>query len=101
MFALSLIEVVLYLNHKAHIKLFLAMKVAEKHQKQMLDLLDSVPDKVLICKEPQEGLNPKCIYSNRKMNDFFGRDLVQAQKQTVKKKSNKIKSLRIKEKGPM
>ena len=81
MLAVTLIEVVLYLNHKAHIKLFLAMKVTEMHQKQMLNLLDSVPDKVLICKEPQEGLNPKCIYSNRKMNEFFGRDLVQAQQQ--------------------
>ena len=77
------------------------MKVAEKHQKQMLDLLDSVPDKVLICKEPQEGLNPKCIYSNRKMNEFFGRDLVKAEKQNVKTAKNKIKSLKIKEKGPM
>ena len=61
-------EVIFFVNHKDHAKLFLSMKVTEMHQQQLLNLLDSVPDKVLIVKEPQEGLNPKCIYSNRKMN---------------------------------
>ena len=89
MFGISLLEIILYLNQKSHIKLFLAMKVTEAHQKQMLNLLDSVPDKVLICKEPQEGLNPKCIYSNRKMNEFFGKNIVQAQQQKQTKNSFK------------
>ena len=76
------------------------MKVTEMHQKQMLNLLDSVPDKVLICKDSQEGLNPKCVYSNRKMNELFGRDLVQAQQQKVDPTQKKRKNLK-KEKGPM
>ena len=70
-------EIIIFANHKDHAKLFLAMKVSEMHQQQMLNLLDSIPGKVLINKEPQEGLNPKCIYSNRKMNEFFGKNLVQ------------------------
>ena len=39
-------------------KLFLAMKMAEKLQESLMTLLDQVPDKVLICKDPHEGLKP-------------------------------------------
>ena len=45
-------EAIFFVNHKDHAKLFLAMKVTEMHQHQLLNLLDSVPDKVLIVKEP-------------------------------------------------
>ena len=72
-----LIECVFFINNKAKANLFLRMKLLTLQQKQMLDLLDSVPDKVLICSQKHDNL-PVGVYSNRKMTQFFGRDIVQA-----------------------
>lgn len=51
-------------------------------------MLDSVPDKVLVCSfERDAELRPSPIYNNRKMTQFFGADLVldQEAKKNIKK----------------
>ena len=48
------------------------MKITDLQQKQLSNLLDTVPDKVLICSPVPEGGVAEGIYSNRKMNEFFG-----------------------------
>ena len=40
-------------------------------QKQLLRILDIVPDCVYICTQDRKGL-----YANQKINEFFGRDLI-------------------------
>ena len=55
----------------------------------MLNLLDSVPDKVLICSQKLDSM-PVGVYTNRKMIQFVGSDIVQAQiknKEGVSRKS--------------
>ena len=42
----------------------------------MINLLDTVPDKVLICSQKVEGQDLRPLYSNRQMRDFYGEDLV-------------------------
>ena len=76
-FGIIIIEIILYMKLKESAKLFLAEKVAEKLQDQLLTLLNQVPDRVLICKDPQEGEDPQCVFSNRNMNQFFGKSPVQ------------------------
>ena len=75
-FILIYAEFVFYLQLKAQAKLFLSMKVTGMQQKQMFNLLDTVPDKVLICSQAKEKSRPEAIYSNRQMNEFFGKNLV-------------------------
>ena len=68
MFTLAyfLAEFVLYTNNLSKAKLFLRLKLATLQQKQMLNLLDSVPDKVLICSQKLDN-SPVEVYSNREM----------------------------------
>ena len=42
---------------------------------QLSDLLHTVPDSVLICNKSDSDGNIKAVYSNQKMNNFFGCDL--------------------------
>ena len=44
----------------------------------MINLLDTVPDKVLICSQKVEGQDLRPLYSNRQMRDFYGEDLVKS-----------------------
>ena len=39
----------IYINMKARARLFLKMRTSKQQQKQLLDLLDSMPDSVLLC----------------------------------------------------
>lgn len=66
------LEIIFYVQLKAQAKLFLMTKVTDYQQTQLFNLLDSVPDKVLICSRNPEELLPKATYSNRQMIEFFG-----------------------------
>ena len=92
--AILLVEPIFFINNMAKAKLFLRMKLATLQQKQMLNLLDSVPDKVLICSQKLDNM-PVGVYTNHKMTQFFGSDIVMKQSKKmegVKRKSvlNKI-----------
>ena len=73
-----LFETSLYLNTKQKLQLFVRMKKSEQQEKQLAELLDAVPDCVLICSKDQEAeAKPsQSIYANFKMNDFYGQDVV-------------------------
>lgn len=59
----------------------------------MADLLDAVPDSVLICTQPTtESKAIQSVYANFKMNSFFGRDVI------CTKKRNKLSSAKSKDK---
>ena len=59
------IESIIYVNHKAKVELFMRVKVTEFQQEQLMDLFDTVPDKVLIFSKTSEASAPKSLYSNR------------------------------------
>ena len=58
-------ESIFYIHHKAAAKLFVSIKVASLQEKQLRNLLDTVPDKVLICSQSREGHTLKSYYNNR------------------------------------
>ena len=70
------IESIIFVTHKAKSNLFLRIKVTALQEDQMQNLLNTVPDKVLICSKASEGSMPISLYSNRQMNNFFGCDVV-------------------------
>jgi len=56
----------------------LAKKVIKLQEQQLFDMLDSVPDKVLVCSfERHNELKPIPMYNNRQMREFFGGSLVE------------------------
>ena len=50
-------------------------------QKQLLNLLDTVPDQVLICSQKTEDHALKPVFSNREMREFYGGDPVDKKSQ--------------------
>jgi len=70
-------EIIFFIHHKAEAKLFLSSKVTKLHESQLLNLLDTVPDKVLICTRTRESHTPKGIFNNRQLKEFFGEDITQ------------------------
>ena len=72
----------------------MSTRIADLQQKQLLNLLDTVPDKVLICSQVPEGrTTAECIYSNNKMNEFYGREMgVKEEASASAKKANTIMS---------
>ena len=72
---LLLLETIVYIVLKNKAKLFVSLKLSGLQQKQLFNLMDTVPDKVLICSPVPEGGVAKGIYSNQKMNEFFGRNM--------------------------
>jgi len=74
---LVLCEIIFYVQARAQVKLYLASKKIKQQEKQLLDMLDSVPDQVLVCSaEHDKDLEPRPLYNNRWMRDFFGGSLV-------------------------
>ena len=61
-----LVEVIFYNVHKDKAKLFLGIMTGKQHQKQLVDLLDTLPDKVLICHQKHDN-RPVPVYTNLKM----------------------------------
>ena len=74
-FAYTFFESVAYITQKNKAKLFLTKKVTDLQQVQLFNLLDTVPDRVLICSQNPDRHTVEGLYSNRKMNEFFGSDM--------------------------
>ena len=64
-FANLMIEAIAYMNMKAKASLFLRIKFMSLQEEQLKNLLDTVPDHVLICSQDKEGHAPKSIFGNR------------------------------------
>lgn len=77
-------ESVLYSNHRSKAGLFMRIKLTALQEDQLRNLLDTVPDKVLITSQPSENSAPKSFYSNRQMNEFFGCDFISMDRQSRK-----------------
>ncbi len=73
-FGTLMAELCFFVQAKANTKLFLALKITDFQQKQLFNLLDSVPDKVLIVSRGNENQLAKAVYTNRQMTEFFGSD---------------------------
>lgn len=46
-----IVELIFYVQQKGQVKMFLSKINAKQYEKQLLNLLDTVPDKVLICSQ--------------------------------------------------
>ena len=57
--------------------MFMSKLKAAFQQKQLLNLLDTVPDQVLICSQKDEENALEPIFSNREMREFYGGDPVE------------------------
>lgn len=77
---IPMVETTIYINVKAQLKLFVLLKNSEREQKQLANLLDTVPDNVFICTKGSESSESQRIYANLKMNTFFGGDIVNYKK---------------------
>lgn len=86
------LESIIYVNHKAKANLFLQIKVIAIQEEQLKNLLDTVPDKVLIVSKPSDAVAAKNLYSNRQMNEFFGGDVVELSKLCREHKAPDMKS---------
>ena len=72
-----IVETLFFVQEKAQVRLFMASKVIKLQEKQLLDVLDSVPDNVLVCSNEQDkDIRPQPLYNNRQMREFFGGSLV-------------------------
>ena len=66
-------------------KLFIAGNVIEVQERQLLNMLDTVPDKVLVCSiESNADIQPKPVYNNRQMRQFFGQSFVKEEESSSK-----------------
>lgn len=75
-----IVELSNYFNRKTRANLFIQMKVSKQQEFQMVELLDRIQDHTLICSKKPDGRNPDPLFSNRQMNNLFGRDLVSTKK---------------------
>ena len=71
-FFLAIMETINYINCKAKAKLFLRMACTKIQERQLFNLLDTVPDKVLICSQRFSDSKPTLIYANRQIKQFYG-----------------------------
>ena len=83
-FFAMMFESVLYSNHRSKAVLFMRIKLTALQEEQLRNLLDTVPDKVVITSQPSEDRAPKSFYSNRQMNEFFGCDFISMDRQSRK-----------------
>ena len=58
-------ELVLYTNYHAKARLFSRIKTMSEQERHLSNLLDTLPDKVLICSQAGESRAAKSIYSNQ------------------------------------
>ena len=56
--AVIILESARYLNTKQKLKLFVRMKKSQQQEKQLAELLDAVPDCVLICSKDTQEQKP-------------------------------------------
>lgn len=64
-------ELTFYFNTRVKLLLFMEIKSSQRQQQQLLNLLDTVPDNVLICKNGQGDERPKAFYANSFIEAFF------------------------------
>ena len=70
-------ESLFYVHMKVQVKLFVANQVTQAQKQQLQDILDTVPDKVLVCSnERQDDRQAQPLYNNRQMKEFFGQSFV-------------------------
>ncbi len=79
-------ELHLYQVMRSKARLFLNANVVKQQQRQLSDLIDAVPDSVLICKKGDKESNMKALYANLKMNSFFGCGITDTK--TIRNNSN-------------
>ena len=68
-------EVSLYISYKARAKLYLESQMNKQQQEQLSNLLDTVPDSVVIFSKNTEAHTAKVLYANRRINAFFGENI--------------------------
>ena len=77
-------ELIFFVQMKAQVKLFISSQVIEMQETQLLNMLDTVPDKVLVCSvERKNDLKAQPLYNNRQMKEFFGQSLVEEKQKQV------------------
>lgn len=59
-----------------------------QQEKQLSDVFDCLPDKVLITTQASEAQAPRSVYSNTHINNFFGCDVVSDDKANQMMKQN-------------
>ena len=73
---------------KVQVKLFLAGKVNKLQEQQLFNMLDAVPDQVMICStDRSDTTETQPLYNNLQMRQFFGSDVVSEVKNALKEKS--------------
>ena len=89
---LMILELSVYNNYKAKAQLFLRIKASEQQGEQLNEILDTVPDNVLICAKPQPAVKAdesKAVvervaqYANLQMKLFFGCDLIKVHSEII------------------
>ena len=64
-FGLIIAELIFYIQSKTQAKLYLSLKVTESQQNQLQNLLDNMPDEVLIVSRGSDEKSTKAVYSNK------------------------------------
>ena len=90
---IPMVEITIYINFKAQLKLFVLLKISEREQMQLANLLNTVPDNVFICSKGTESQAMQSLYANLKMNTFFGGDIVNYKKDGKFFKTSMLKSV--------
>ena len=70
-------------------------------QEQLFNLLDTVPDSVLICSQQSESNTPKSLYSNRRMKEFFGGKISHIEGEGETRGNMRPRNYKKKEKNPL
>ena len=67
-------ETLSYLTSRTHVRLNLNLFRVYLHQEQLVNLLDSVPDMVMISQQKESSFRSKddIFYANHKLGEFFG-----------------------------
>ena len=61
-------ELLFYVKMKAQVKLFITTQVIVVQERQLLNMLDTVPDNVLVCSiDCQDDFQARPLYNNRQM----------------------------------
>lgn len=72
---------------RAQVKLFLASKVNKLQEQQLFNMLDAVPDQVMICStDHKDTTEIQPLYNNLQMRQFFGSDVVSEAKDALQAK---------------
>ena len=86
------LELAVYTNIRSQAIFFTKMKQIEMQQTQLKDLLELVPDSVYICTRSSDNSEPKGLFANCKMNNFFGQDVLLSGKGPTNSRKTKVRS---------